>query len=236
MRQGDQDAAWTIIEIYGPHIKRVVRRDMHPRLRSRYDSADFVQSVWASFFRQPSQFRRLNEPKELLNMLLTVARNKVVDETRRSLQSQKRDPEREEPPDDDTGEAVDIDMLPSNDPRPSQVAVAREQWNRLYAEQTREIRRILEMRFAGASYEEIAAKVKLHLARVETAFASALARARIDGEVAPGVGPESAAFLLCVLQGLNVLAKTKPGKQVIEGIVDVALKGLTSTAPESTHR
>lgn len=83
---------------------------------------------------------------------------------------------------------------------------------------------------------EIAAKVKLHLARVETTFASALARARTDGEVSPGVGPESAAFLLCVLQGLNVLAKTKPGKQVIEGIVDVALKGLTSTALESTHR
>lgn len=159
LRQGDQDAAWTIIEIYGPHIKRVVRRDLHPRLRSRYDSADFVQAVWASFFRQPSQFRRLNEPKELLNMLLTVARNKVVDETRRSLQTQKRTPDREEPVDEDSGEVLDMDKIPSNDPRPSQVAVAREQWNRLFEEQTREIRRILELRFAGNSYEEIAAKV-----------------------------------------------------------------------------
>ena len=49
LRLGDQDAAWTIIEIYGPHIKRVVRRDMHDKLRSKYDSADFVQAVWASF-------------------------------------------------------------------------------------------------------------------------------------------------------------------------------------------
>lgn len=159
LRQGDQDAAWTIIEIYGPHIKRVVRRDMHPRLRTRFDSADFVQSVWASFFRQPSQFRRLNEPKELLSLLLTVARNKVVDETRRSLQTRKRDPQREEPLSDKSGADFDINKVPSTDPRPSQVAVAREQWNRLFAEQTKEIRRILELRFAGASYEEIAAKV-----------------------------------------------------------------------------
>lgn len=83
---------------------------------------------------------------------------------------------------------------------------------------------------------EIAAKVKLHLARMETAFAGALARARAAGELAEGFGPESAAFLLCLLQGLNVLAKTKPKREVVEGIVDVALKGLSVSPAGSASR
>ena len=78
--------------------------------------------------------------------------------------------------------------------------------------------------------QEVAEKVKLHLARVETAFASALARAKAEGELAEGVGQESAGYLLCVLQGLNVLAKTKPGRPVLIGIVNVALKNLSATA------
>lgn len=78
---------------------------------------------------------------------------------------------------------------------------------------------------------EIAQKVKLHLARVETAFAGALARARKEGELAQGIGPESAVYLVCVLQGLNVLTKTKPGREVLQGIVDVALKTLAPNVP-----
>lgn len=77
---------------------------------------------------------------------------------------------------------------------------------------------------------EIAEKVRRHLARVEATFASALARAKGAGELARGVGPESAAYLVCVLQGLNVLAKTKPGRKTLSGIVDVALAALSPKA------
>jgi TetR/AcrR family transcriptional repressor of nem operon len=83
---------------------------------------------------------------------------------------------------------------------------------------------------------EIAAKARLHLARVETAFAGALARARQEGELAPGIGPESAAYLVCVLQGLNVLAKTKPGREALQGIVDTALKNLAPSVPTPASR
>jgi len=83
---------------------------------------------------------------------------------------------------------------------------------------------------------QIAEKVKLHLGRVEMAFAGALARARTEGELAQGIGPESAAFLVCVLQGLNVLAKTKPGREVLQGIVDVALKTLAPNVSTPASR
>jgi TetR/AcrR family transcriptional regulator, transcriptional repressor for nem operon len=78
---------------------------------------------------------------------------------------------------------------------------------------------------------EIAEKVRLHLARVENTFAGALARAKAAGELAPGIGPESAAYLVCVLQGLNVLAKTRPGRKTLCAIADVALAALSPSVP-----
>src|SRR5687768_4189029 len=89
LRAGDQEAAWKLIEEYGPHIRRVVRRELHQKMRSKFDSIDFVQAVWASFFREPGQFREMETPEALLNFLVAIARNKVVDETRRRLYLQK---------------------------------------------------------------------------------------------------------------------------------------------------
>ncbi|HVY04656.1 MAG TPA: TetR/AcrR family transcriptional regulator [Burkholderiales bacterium] len=73
---------------------------------------------------------------------------------------------------------------------------------------------------------EIATKIAVHLSRVDTAFQAALARAQAEGALAKGVGPEKSTYLLCVLQGLNVLAKTQPPRPVLEAIVDTALAGL----------
>jgi TetR/AcrR family transcriptional repressor of nem operon len=74
----------------------------------------------------------------------------------------------------------------------------------------------------------ISAKVALHFARLETAFASALARAQAAGELADSVGLDAAGFLVCVVQGVNVLAKTKPTRQQLEQIVEMALRALTA--------
>jgi TetR/AcrR family transcriptional repressor of nem operon len=73
---------------------------------------------------------------------------------------------------------------------------------------------------------EIAARIGAHLGRVDAAFQSALARARSEGSLAEGAGPEKSAYLLCLLQGLNVLAKTRPPRKVLREIVDTALAGL----------
>jgi TetR/AcrR family transcriptional repressor of nem operon len=71
---------------------------------------------------------------------------------------------------------------------------------------------------------EILTKVELHFARLETAFASALARSRAAGELPKGVGPERAPYLVCFVQGLNVLARTKPTRAGLKSIVQVALE------------
>lgn len=66
---------------------------------------------------------------------------------------------------------------------------------------------------------ELAALFQLHLARLETAFAAALTRAR------------SAGFLVAVVQGMNVLVKTRPQRRTLEGIAQVAVVGLALPSP-----
>ena len=80
---------------------------------------------------------------------------------------------------------------------------------------------------------EVAVRVKGHLARIEAAFANALKRAQASGELREGVGQHGAAYLVCVVQGLNILAKTKPERRVLEGLVTLAIDTLgTSRAPQ----
>ena len=66
-------------------------------LRSRFDSLDFLQSVWGSFFRRmrtsPTDFE---DSRHLVAFLARAAKNKVIDEYRRAA-SRKQDMHREEP-------------------------------------------------------------------------------------------------------------------------------------------
>ena len=71
---------------------------------------------------------------------------------------------------------------------------------------------------------EVAAKVALHFARLETAFASALMRSRASGELQSDAGPELAPYLVCIVQGLNVLARTKPTRAKLQAMVNPALR------------
>lgn len=80
---------------------------------------------------------------------------------------------------------------------------------------------------------EVSARARRQLQRLESSFADALERARAAGEVGPQVGPETANFLVCMVQGLNVLAKTVPGRKALDTVVDVAL---SSIAASTTRR
>jgi TetR/AcrR family transcriptional repressor of nem operon len=65
-----------------------------------------------------------------------------------------------------------------------------------------------------------------HLANLRAAFADALTRAAADGELRLGVGASSADLLVAVVQGMNVLAKSQPGRAALTTIADSALFGL----------
>lgn len=82
----------------------------------------------------------------------------------------------------------------------------------------------------GTSDADLSALFQAHFARLETAFAAALARARAAGELRPGAGPQDAPLLVAVVQGMNVMAKTQPGRAVLQRVVDGALQGLAAAA------
>ncbi|GAB2972009.1 TetR/AcrR family transcriptional regulator [Amycolatopsis acidiphila] len=73
---------------------------------------------------------------------------------------------------------------------------------------------------------DLAGLMSLHLANLRAAFAAALTRARAEGELRPGAGPESAELLVAVVQGMNVLAKSRPGRAALESVAASALAGL----------
>jgi RNA polymerase sigma-70 factor (ECF subfamily) len=156
---GDQQAAWELLEAYGSHLQRYVRRSLSRELRTRFDSVDFVQVVWESFFREPQKLRRITTPAELMAYLAALARNKVVNEVR-DVHAQKRDLRREIRL--DAVHDKDQHDLVSRDPTPSAVAMFRERWNRLVSGQPTHVRRIVELRFAGATYPEIAQQLHIH--------------------------------------------------------------------------
>ena len=75
---------------------------------------------------------------------------------------------------------------------------------------------------------ELAGMFQVHLARLQTSFAAALTRARADGELRPGAGPESAGMLVAVVQGMNVMAKGLPGRRALQNVAEATLMGLAA--------
>src|SRR2546423_1240234 len=106
VQEGNKDAAAELHAVYGDHILRVVRKKLHDRLRSKFDSLDFVQDVWASFFTDVPEKYTFDTPEDLIAFLTILARNKVVQVTRMRMEGQKHNVHREVP----------LDYLPDGDP------------------------------------------------------------------------------------------------------------------------
>src|SRR4051812_9273338 len=95
VNEGSQDAARELYDLYGSHILRVVRRRLSKELRSKFDSIDFVQDVWMSFFASPHGEGKFDRPEALIAYLVKIAHNKVVDTFRQRMQTRKYNVQRE---------------------------------------------------------------------------------------------------------------------------------------------
>jgi len=157
VRQGSEEAVQEFLDAYGHHVYRAVRRRLNRRLRAKFDSQDFVQEVWASFFTNLSTISTFDRPEAVVGFLIRVATNKVIDECRRRLTTQKYNVSIEFSL-DGSGEWAKRTAT-TTDPTPSGVAVAHEQWHRLIDPQPSRYRRILELRVTGQTYEKIAKEV-----------------------------------------------------------------------------
>ncbi len=152
IRAGDEAAARELLARYERQVRLVVRRQLPRLLRSRFDSLDFLQSVWGSFFRRvrsgPAEFE---DSRHLVAFLARAAKNKVIDEYRRAA-SRKQDVHREEPLWTERNRPKD---LPAEIDSPSEVAQAREVFGRLCNLLPEERRDILELKAEGLSSKDI---------------------------------------------------------------------------------
>jgi RNA polymerase sigma-70 factor (ECF subfamily) len=150
LRGGSEEAARELLDRYGQHILRVVRRKLSRELRSKFDSVDFVQAVWASFFADVPRRQGIDHPKALLAFLVTLAQNKVVDAVRQRMQTNRYSVNRER--------ALDP-TLAAREPSPSQVAIANDEWRHLLADLPDHYQRMLVLLREGHSQKDIAREI-----------------------------------------------------------------------------
>jgi RNA polymerase sigma-70 factor (ECF subfamily) len=178
IQQGDEDAARELLGRYESKVRMVVRRQLPRLLRSRFDSLDFLQSVWGSFFhRIRTGSNDLDEERNLIAFLAWAARNKVIDEYRRAA-SQRQDIHRESPLRNAPQEGTEF---AAPDETPSQVASARETFGKLRELLPEDRRVILELKVDGFSCREIGERLGVSERTVQRVLEDLRSRARIEG-------------------------------------------------------
>ena len=159
VREGSEQAIRELVDAYEGHVRRVVRRRLNKSLRAKFDSLDFVQSMWASFFENRGEIAEFDSPEALAGYLAKIVSNKVVEQCRRYLQTEKHNINRERSL--HGAEAGESLQPPSPRSTPSEVVHAREQWQRLVENQPAHYQRMVLLRAEGATYTEIAAELEV---------------------------------------------------------------------------
>ncbi len=180
IQEGDEAAARELLARYESEVRLVVRRQLPRLLRSRFDSLDFMQSVWGSFFRRvrtaegPAEFE---DSRHLIAFLARAAKNKVIDEYRRAA-SQKQNMHREEPL---WGEGGQPKEVPGAIDSPSQIAQAHEVLGRLRELMPEDRRQVLELKAAGLSSRDIGERLGISERTVQRVLEDL--RRRVQGEL-----------------------------------------------------
>ncbi len=154
VRGGDADAASRLVRLYEPAVRRAVRVWMlNAKLRRTVDSVDICQSVLASFFVRTalSQYQ-IDTPVQLVNLLVSMARNKLADQLRRE-QADCRDNRRVEAQDVNERELVGVE------PTPSQLVANRDLLEEFRRRMSADERRLADERALGREWPDIAAEL-----------------------------------------------------------------------------
>jgi RNA polymerase sigma-70 factor (ECF subfamily) len=156
---GNDAAAAELLKRYGPVVIQAVRRRLNRQMRSKFDSLDFVQDVWASFFARPPEQYAFHDPEKFIVFLTRIARNKVVDATRQRLLGEKFNVNRERSLDRSTPGGPN--QVPAVQPTPSEVVAGREQWDKVLRGQPLVYQRIMALYRDGKTAQEIAREMDI---------------------------------------------------------------------------
>jgi RNA polymerase sigma-70 factor (ECF subfamily) len=156
-RAGDEIAITEFLRRFEQEVRVIVRGRLPKQLRSRFDSMDFVQAVWKSFFRDLRRnSRRFENVHHLRGFLAGVARNKIYEEHRRLTRTKKYALAKEQRlyVRRGTGE-VELNLV-SPDPSPSQTLQASDRLAQLVAGCSPLETEVITLRYHAMTLDEIA--------------------------------------------------------------------------------
>jgi DNA-directed RNA polymerase specialized sigma24 family protein len=170
---GSNEAAELLLARYGTRVLQAVRAGLSPRMRSKFDSLDFVQDVWAAFFANLPGEGKFDRPEQLAAFLRRIARNKVAEATR-LLMGNHGGANRERSLDSSTAESRWL--IAANQPTPSEEVKGHEAWEELLDSQPIVYQRILILLRSGESPANIAAELGISVRTVQRFIVKLLAR------------------------------------------------------------
>ncbi len=155
-RAGSDDAVHELLNKYGQTLLTVIRQRLHYSMRSVFDSLDFLQDVWMSFFK-PDRQRTFANPRSLVSYLIQMAQHKVTDQMRRRLVREKSNFRRETSLEGSARVAAARLKVPASSP--AEQAAAKEEWTLLQMDKPPHQVRILQLLSEGYTPQETAVQV-----------------------------------------------------------------------------
>jgi RNA polymerase sigma-70 factor (ECF subfamily) len=185
MNDGDLVAAERAFLVHEPYLRMAVRRQLRGPLRSKLDSLDIVQSVWADLL---TGFRdggwRFTDRFHLRAFLIRVVRNRLIDRRRQHHRAIEHEQA--------LAETASDEFPRARQPRPSEIVEGNELWETMWEQCPPAHRQILVLRRQGFLLSEIAARTGLHegsVRRILYDLARRLAVTRRTTARPPGAAP-----------------------------------------------
>ena len=156
-KAGDETAIREFLSRFEPEVRMMVRGRLPRMLRTQFDSMDFVQAVWQSFFADlQSSSRQFENVHHLRGFLAGVARNKVYEEHRRLTRTKKHALAREQSLYVRRGSREVELALISPEPTPSQAVQASDRLAQLVARCSPLEVQVITLRRQEMTFDEIA--------------------------------------------------------------------------------
>ena len=171
VRQGDEPASAELVRLYEPEVRRFVRyRLQGPKMRRLLDSLDVCQSVFAKFFACVGAGKyELQHPRQLQQLLLKFANNKLLDHYRKQAAARHGGGMR--------GEGEAVDWLADGTPQAAVAVENRELVDLLRSRLSADEQGILDQWMNGEDWPAIAAPMGLSAEAVRKRFTRAIDRA-----------------------------------------------------------
>jgi RNA polymerase sigma-70 factor (ECF subfamily) len=155
LNHGDMSAAERAFQAYEPYLRMAVRRRLSGPLRTKLDSMDIVQSVWADVLSGVGKSSwRFVDKSHFRAFLVKVARNRLIDRRRQHHRAIEKE------------QALALltpeEFPRAHEPRPSEIAQSNELWKSMLEQCSPVHREILILKRQGLLLAEIAAHTGLH--------------------------------------------------------------------------